>query len=149
MKKFFEEFKAFIAKGNVVDMAVAVIIGGAFSKIVTSLVNDIIMPLVGLILGGINISQMKWVITPATANTPEAALPYGAFLQTVLDFLIVAFCIFVMLKLFLSVRNTAEKLWHKEKEEEAAQEEAAAPAETDTDILKDIRALLQEKSTEK
>ena len=147
MKKFFEEFKAFIAKGNVVDMAVAVIVGGAFSKIVTSLVNDIIMPLVGLILGGINISELKWVITPATADAAEAALKYGAFLQTVLDFLIIALCIFVMLKLFLSVRNTAEKLLHKE--QAAEEEEPAPPAETDTDILKDIRALLQQSTSEK
>lgn len=145
MKKFFEEFKTFIAKGNVVDMAVGVIIGGAFGKIVTSLVNDMVMPLVGLLLGGINISALKWVITPATEETAEAAFCYGAFIQTVLDFLIIAFCIFVMLKIFLQVKGKTEKLLHKEAPVEE-EEQPAEPVETDTDILKDIRALLQEKN---
>lgn len=145
MKKFFEEFKAFIAKGNVVDMAVGVIIGGAFGKIVTSLVNDMIMPLVGLVLGGVNISALKWVISPATEEAAEVSLSYGAFIQTVLDFLIIAFCIFVMLKIFLQVKTRTEKLLRKEKEE-AAEEQPAEPVETDTDILKDIRALLQQKA---
>ena len=145
MKKFFEEFKAFIAKGNVVDMAVGVIIGGAFGKIVTSLVNDMIMPLVGVVLGGVNISALKWIISPATEETAEVSLSYGAFIQTVLDFLIIAFCIFVMLKIFLQVKTRTEKLLHKEKEEEA-EEQPAEPVETDTDILKDIRALLQQKA---
>lgn len=146
MRKFFEEFKAFIAKGNVVDMAVGVIIGGAFGKIVTSLVNDMIMPLVGLVLGGINISALKWVISPATEEVAEVSLSYGAFIQTVLDFLIIAFCIFVMLKIFLQVKTRTEKLLHKEKEEAAEEEQPAEPVETDTDILKDIRALLQQKA---
>ena len=94
MRKFVEEFKAFIAKGNVVDMAVAVIIGGAFSKIVTSLVNDIIMPVIGLIVGKMNVAEMKWVITPAVVDeagvetAAEVALKYGNFLQTIIDFLI-------------------------------------------------------------
>ncbi len=145
MKKFFEEFKTFVAKGNVVDMAVGVIIGGAFGKIVTSLVNDMIMPLVGLVLGGVNISALKWVISPATEETAEVAFSYGAFIQSVLDFLIIAFCIFVMLKIFLQVKNKTEKLLHKEKHV-AEEEQPAEPVETDTDILKDIRALLQQKA---
>ena len=144
MKKFFEEFKAFIAKGNVVDMAVGVIIGGAFGKIVTSLVNDMIMPLVGVLLGGVNISALKWVISPATEDAAEVAFSYGAFIQTVLDFLIIAFCIFVMLKLFLQVKSKADKLLHKETV--VIEEQPAEPAETDTDILKDIRALLEQKA---
>lgn len=144
MKKFLDEFKTFIAKGNVVDMAVGVIIGGAFGKIVTSVVNDVIMPLVGLLLGGINISKLKWVITPATDEVAEVALNYGTFLQTVLDFLIIALCIFIMLKVFLKVKDTTDKILHKEKAKEEAEEEAPPP-ETETDILKDIRALLQEK----
>ncbi|MBO5928950.1 MAG: large-conductance mechanosensitive channel protein MscL [Clostridia bacterium] len=146
MKKFFDEFKTFIAKGNVVDMAVGVIIGGAFGKIVTSVVNDVIMPLVGLLLGGVNISKLKWVITPATDEVAEVALNYGSFLQTVLDFLIIALCIFIMLKVFLKVKDSTGKLLHKKKaaEEEAPVEEVPPP-ETETDILKDIRALLQEK----
>lgn len=144
MKKFFEEFKAFIAKGNVVDMAVGVIIGGAFGKIVTSLVNDMIMPLVGVLLGGVNISALKWVISPATEDAAEVAFSYGAFIQTVLDFLIIAFCIFVMLKLFLQVKSKADKFLHKETV--VIEEQPAEPAETDTDILKDIRALLEQKA---
>ena len=91
MGKFASDFKAFIAKGNVVDMAVGVVVGGAFNKIVTSLVNDIIMPLVSLLAGGLNVSDWKWVIRPAETaadgtQIAENALMYGNFIQTVLDF---------------------------------------------------------------
>lgn len=144
MKKFIKEFKEFIAKGNVMDMAVAVIIGGAFGKIVTSLVNDIIMPLVGLLTGGISVSDWKWVITPAdeAAGVAESALNYGMFIQNVIDFLIVAFVIFVVLKAFLAGKNKLEKL-EKKKEEEP--EEEKAPEETELDILKEIRDSLKNK----
>ena len=105
MKKFATEFKEFISKGSVIDMAVAVVIGGAFGKIVTSFVNDIIMPLIGLLFGGVNISELKWVFTPAVLDeagevvTPEAALTYGAFIQTIIDFILIALCIFIFLKM--------------------------------------------------
>ncbi len=151
MKKFFEEFKAFIAKGNVIDMAVAVVIGGAFGKIVTSLVNDIIMPLIGLISGGINVSALKWVFKEAVLNeageivTPEAALTYGVFIQTVIDFLLIAFSIFVFLKIILVAKDKIIK--KKEVPEEPAEEEA--PKETTEDILAEIRDLLKNKSDEK
>lgn len=148
MKKFFEEFKTFISKGNVIDMSVAVIIGGAFGKIVTALVNDIIMPLVGLLVGGSNIAELKWVITPAVYEagtdvivTPECAVMYGNFLQTILDFLIISLCIFVALKVLLAFQTKARQLLDKKEKEE---EEVAAPAETELDLLKDIRALLTE-----
>jgi len=96
MGNFIKEFKDFAMKGNVVDMAVGVIIGGAFGKIVTSLVNDVIMPVVGLIIGGVDFTNLKWVFAEATDSTPEAALMYGQFIQNVVDFLIIAFCIFLM-----------------------------------------------------
>lgn len=146
MKKFFEEFKAFIARGNVVDMAVAVIIGGAFSKIVTSLVNDMIMPCIGLITGGLNVSDWKYVFSPAVLDatgaeiTAENALRYGVFLQAIIDFLIVAFCIFVMLKVVMKVQDTFRK---KEEATEEAEEEAKGP--TSEELLTEIRDLLKEK----
>ena len=149
MKKFFEEFKAFIAKGNVIDMAVAVVVGGAFGKIVTSLVNDIIMPLIGLISGGVNVSGLKWVFTeavldPATGEilTPEAALTYGVFIQTVIDFLLIALSIFVFLKLILAAKDKIVKKKEEPKEEAPAEE----PKETTEDILAEIRDLLKAKS---
>lgn len=148
MKKFVTEFKEFIARGNVVDMAVAVIIGGAFGKIVTSLVNDIIMPLVGLAVGGLNVSDWKWVIKEAvvaadgTVTTAENALAYGAFIQTILDFLIIALCIFIMLKLVLGAQSKFKKA---EEAEEAEEEEVA---ETELDILKEIRDSLKENKAE-
>ena len=103
MKKFLTEFKEFAMRGNVVDMAVGVIIGGAFGKIVTSLVNDIIMPGVGVLTGGTNFSEFKFVIQEGVTNgteviTPEVAITWGAFVQTIVDFLIIAFCIFVAIK---------------------------------------------------
>lgn len=143
LKKFAEEFKEFIARGNVVDMAVAVIIGGAFGKIVTSLVNDILMPLIGRVTGGFNVSDWKYVLAPAevaadgTVITPENALCYGSFLQSVLDFLIIALCIFLMLKVLLAVQSR----FHKTQEEEVKEEENPAP--TETELLTEIRDLLK------
>lgn len=144
MKKFFTEFKAFIAKGNVVDMAVAVIIGGAFGKIVTSLVNDIIMPLIGILVGGLNVTDWKWVIKEAvfaedgvTVLTAENSLNYGNFIQMIIDFLIVAFCIFVVLKVILAMQTKFKK------KEEEVEETEAEPEETEIEILKEIRDTLK------
>lgn len=157
MKKFFNEFKAFIAKGNVIDMATAVIIGAAFNKIVTSLVNDVVMPLISLAVGGLNVVDWKWVISPEVVDdagvvvTAENALRYGVFIQAVIDFLIVAFCIFVALKVILSFQDTFEKMKKKlEKEEEEVVEEvveeAPAPVEPSNEekLLTEIRDLLKE-----
>ena len=157
MKKFFSEFKAFIAKGNVIDMATAVIIGAAFNKIVTSLVNDIVMPLISLAVGGLNVVDWKWVITPEVVDasgvvvTAENALRYGVFLQAVIDFLIVAFCIFVALKAVLSFQGTFEKMKKKlEKEEEEAVvveevvEEVIPEPSNEEKLLTEIRDLLKE-----
>ena len=111
MKKFMEEFKAFAMRGNVVDMAVGVVVGGAFNKIVTSLVNDVIMPLVSLLVGGLNVTDWKWVIREAvlaadgTVVSAETALCYGNFIQTVIDFLIVALTIFTVLRVFTKLQR--------------------------------------------
>lgn len=93
-----KEFKEFAMKGNVVDLAIGVIIGGSFGKIVTSLVNDIIMPPIGIILGGINFSSFAITLKAATDNAPAVTLNYGMFINTVLDFLIIAFVIFLIIK---------------------------------------------------
>ncbi len=157
MKKFFEDFKNFIAKGNVIDMATAVIIGGAFNKIITSLVNDIVMPAISILMGGLDVTEWKYVISPAVVvdgveTVAESAIRYGLFIQTVLDFLLVAFSIFVALKVILTFQNkfkeTAEKLKKKEAEEiiEAA-EEAAPEISAEQQLLCEIRDLLKEQAS--
>ncbi len=142
MRKFISEFKEFAMKGNVVDMAVGVIIGAAFGKIVSSLVNDIIMPLIGVVTGGMNFTDYKWVIQKAVMDgqevlKPEVTMNWGAWVQTVVDFLIVAFCIFVMIKFINNVRKRMEK--------QEAEEVAAAPAEPtkEEQLLTEIRDLLK------
>jgi large conductance mechanosensitive channel len=93
------EFREFIAKGNVLDLAVGVIIGAAFGKITTSLVEDVINPILGLIIGGIDFSQLKWVLKEAVGTTPEVAVRYGNFVNTVLQFVIIAWVVFLIVKL--------------------------------------------------
>ena len=146
MKKFLSEFKEFAMKGNVIDMAVGVIIGAAFGKIVTSLVNDIIMPGVGVLTGGANFSEYKFVLKQAVIDgatqeviTPEAAITWGAFVQTVVDFLIVAFCIFMAIK--------AMNKFKRQKEEEPAPEAPAGP--TQEALLTEIRDLLKAQNDKK
>jgi large conductance mechanosensitive channel protein len=129
-----KEFKEFAFKGNVIDLAVGVIIGGAFGKIVTSLVNDLIMPILGVILGGINFENLKLVIRPASNGMEEAAIKYGAFIQSVVDFLIIAVCIF----LFVKLANTLTR----KKEEEKKPEKPSA----DVVLLTEIRDLLKKKN---
>ena len=139
------DFKKFAFKGNVVDMAVGVVVGGAFGKIVTSLVNDIIMPAVSVLTGGANFADLKYVITPAdeAAGISEAAITYGAFIQNIVDFFLIAISVFLFVKLISMGR---EKLEAKKKaEEEAAAaakaaEEAAKPkAPTQEELLTEIR----------
>ena len=125
MKKFLSEFKEFAMKGNVVDMAVGVIIGAAFGKIVTSLVNDVIMPVIGVLTGGVNFSDKKWIIQQAVADgetivTPEVAVTWGAFVQTVIDFIIIAFCIFVAIKFMNKLKRAPEPAPAPEPEAPAA-----------------------------
>lgn len=105
------EFKKFISKGNVVDLAVGVVIGGAFSKIVSSLVNDIIMPLIGVIIGGINFTNLSLKVGDATIN-------YGMFIQNIIDFLIISFCIFLVVKTLNTLDDMAKKKIEKLKKEE-------------------------------
>ena len=130
-----KEFKEFALKGNVVDLAVGVIIGGAFGKIVTSLVNDLIMPIVGILLGGINFTDLKYVITPAQGGMEESAIMYGAFIQSVLDFLIIAFYIFIMVKALSKAQK--KKAQEAPKDPEPTKEEV---------LLTEIRDLLKKKA---
>lgn len=130
-----KEFKEFAMKGNVIDLAVGVIIGGAFGKIVSSLVNDIFMPVFGFILSGINISDLKFVIKPASGDIPEVAILYGSFIQSIVDFVIIAFSIFLFIKL-LSLR--------KKKKQEAPPAPAAPSPEVT--LLEEIRDLLKQNS---
>jgi large conductance mechanosensitive channel len=118
------EFKEFISRGNVVDLATAVVIGAAFGKIVTSLVDGIVMPVIGFLTGGVSVTDWKYVLSPATVDAAgkevaEVAIRYGMFIQTVIDFILIAFVIFMVLKAYNRVRKPAE----------------AAPAATSEDVL--------------
>ena len=131
MKKLGEDFKKFISRGNVVDMAVGVVVGGAFSKIVTSLVNDVITPAIGVLLGGLDFSELSFGLKDAQIN-------YGLFLQTIIDFLIIAACIFIVVKIF-------EKF--KKKEEPKEEVKPEEPKKSDeTLLLEEIRDLLKKKA---
>lgn len=139
---FIADFKNFAVKGNVIDMAVGVIIGGAFGKIVTSLVNDIIMPLVGIATGGVNFAELKAtlqeaVLDPATQEVIKEAvtLNYGMFIQNIVDFLIIAFSIFMALKVIMKFK----------KQEEAAPAPAPAPSKEEV-LLTEIRDILKNKN---
>ncbi len=143
---FLKEFKEFAMKGNVMDMAIGVIIGGAFGKIVTSLVNDVLMPLIGALIGNVDFTTLSFTLRPAVMNGEEVVkeavtLHYGNFIQTTVDFIIVAFCIFLMIKLI----NKATSMVKKPAEEEAPAA-PAEPAPTKEEILlTEIRDLLKEK----
>ena len=140
MKKFMDEFKAFISRGNVVDMAVGVIVGSAFTAIVNSLVKDVVTPFIGVLTGGVDFTQMKYVITPAVGETPEVAILYGNFIQAIINFLIIAFVVFCMVKMINSMRAKMEAA--KKKEEEAAPAEPPKPSE-EVLLLTEIRDLLK------
>ena len=129
-----KDFKEFAFKGNVLDMAIGVIIGGAFGKIVTSLVNDLIMPIISILIGGLNFTDLKYVITPKHGDIAENAIAYGSFIQNVVNFFIIAFCIFIFVRLI-------EKF---KKKEDAKVEEAPAKAD-DVVLLEEIRGLLKAK----
>ncbi len=140
---FLQEFKAFAMKGNVVDMAVGVIIGGAFGKIVSSVVADVIMPPLGLLIGGVNFTDLKWVMKPAEVvdgkEIAAVTLNYGNFLQATFDFLIIAFSIFMFIKLIT-------KLTEKKKAETPAAPPPAPPAPSKEEVLlTEIRDILKEK----
>ncbi len=103
--KFLEDFKTFITKGNVIDLAVAVIIGGAFNKVVSSFVNDIVMPPVGLALGRVNFADLKIVLQDATEIAPEVAIKYGAFVQNIIDLILVGLAVFVIVKIYTKLQS--------------------------------------------
>ena len=156
MKKFFEEFKAFAMRGNVIDLAVGMIIGSAFGKITTSLVNDVIMPAVSMLMGGVDFTQWKIVLNEAVMEmgadgvmvetAAEIAIKYGNLIAVIVDFIILAFAIFCMVKAINTMREKAEAL--KKKEEEAVVEEEA-PAEpeptAEEKLLMEIRDILKNK----
>lgn len=141
MKKMLQEFKTFAMRGNVVDMAVGIIIGGAFGKIVSSVVGDLIMPAVGLLVGGVNFTDLKIVMKDAVLEgdkviTPEVSLNYGNFIQVVFDFLIIAFAVFLLIKGINAL--------NRKKEAQAAPATPPAPP-ADVQLLTEIRDLLKEK----
>ena len=146
MKKFLNEFKDFAMRGNVIDMAIGVVIGGAFGKITTSLVDNIIMPLIGLLTGGIDLTKWDIVLKPAvtemvdgvmTETTPAVMLGIGTFLSVIINFIIIAFVIFLLIK--------GMNRLHRKKEDEPAVEQPAAP--TSEELLTEIRDLLKERNT--
>lgn len=144
-KSIFTEFKEFISRGNVVDMAVGVIIGGAFTKIVNSIVSDLIMPALGLLTGNIDFAELKIVLSEAvmdgeTVVKEELAIRYGVFLDALLNFLLIAIAVFAMVKVINTIRTRAEKL--KKKQEEEAPAPAPAP-DPQIVLLTEIRDLLK------
>ena len=132
----FKDFKEFAVKGNVLDLAVAVVIGGAFGQIVTSLVNDIIMPLVGSISGGVNFSHLMMVLKEGTEDIPAVTLNYGAFVQNIVDFLIISFSIFIFIRLITKFKKEEIEEEEEDKEEEPTEEVL---------LLQEIRDLLKQK----
>lgn len=143
MAKLLTEFKEFAVKGNVIDMAVGVVIGAAFGKIISSLVDDLIMPLVGVATGGMNFTDYKWVIQEAVKNgeeiiKPEVTLNWGSWIQTIVNFLIVAFCIFIAIKAINKMKRQKE-------------EAPAAPAgpTKEEELLTEIRDLLKTQADKK
>jgi len=153
MKKFFGEFRTFISKGNVMDLAVAFIIGAAFKAIVSSLVKDMIMPVVSLVVGGDGFNNYKIIISEAVYDaegilvTAENAITYGAFFQSIVDFLIIAFVVFLMVKGINKAKDIAEDVEDliDGEEEEVVEAEPVEPAPTVEEILLDIKAVLEEK----
>lgn len=140
MKKtaFFADFKAFVMRGNVLDMAVGVVVGGAFSKIISSLVADLLMPALGLLTGGSNLASLAVTLRPAQGEAEAVLLKYGQFLQNIADFLIVALCVFAAIRLI--------GRFHRKQEEKPAPPAPPAPSAEEL-LLRDIRDLLRDGSS--
>jgi large conductance mechanosensitive channel len=134
MSSFVKEFKEFAVKGNVVDMAVGIIIGGAFGKIVSSFVNDVVMPPIGMLVGGVDFQSLSYVLQEATEAEAAVTINYGLFINNVIDFVIIAFVIFLAIK-------TLNRL--KRKEEAAPEPAAPAPPSPEVELLTEIRDLLK------
>lgn len=139
MKKILDEFKKFISKGNVVDLAVGVVVGGAFSKIVSSLVNDIIMPLIGVIIGGIDFSNLSIKVKEATIN-------YGMFIQNIIDFLIISFCIFLVVKALNTLDDVTKKKIEKLKKEEKTETKEEEKVSEEILLLREINNTLKKQN---
>lgn len=139
--KFVEEFKAFITRGNVIDMAIGVIIGGAFGKITTSLVNDVFMPFIGWIIGDIDLSQINITLAPAVDGKEAVVIGIGTLLVTIIDFLLIAFVIFLMIKGMAKARELTEKAMKKEEVIEEVVEEPKGPTTEEllAQILEEIK----------
>lgn len=158
---FFSEFKTFIMRGNVLDMAVGIVIGGAFTAIVTSVVQDIINPLIGLLIGKIDFSELKITLIPASESAGEVAIRYGVLIQTIIQFLLTAFVLFLIIRGVNNMRNAmnAEEIAEKKKKDEEAkakkeEEDRIAEAKKDEEearkeevviLLKDIKNLIENK----
>lgn len=139
-RNFVSEFKDFAMRGNVLDLAVGVIVGGAFNKIVSSLVENVIMPIIGLFTGGISFENLEYTLRDEVGNTPALVLKYGLFIQNVVDFLIIAFSVFVMIK-------AISKLNRKKEDNDIAKDEEKEETPTKEEILlTEIRDLLKEKN---
>ena len=132
---FIQEFKEFAVRGNVMDMAVGVVIGGAFGKIVSSLVGDVIMPIIGVLTSGVDFKSLKFTIKEASENIPAVTINYGMFIQTIIDFTIIAFCIFLTIKAINRLKQ------NKPKEDEVTKE-----LSDETKLLSEIRDLLKNRS---
>lgn len=147
-KGFIAEFKEFISRGNVLDMAVGVIIATAFGKITTSLVNDVFMPLIGWLIGEIDLSTLNITLSPeklaedGTVAKEAVVIGIGTFVSTIIDFVLVALIVFIMIKAFNSAKEKAESLKKKEEEAAAAEEPAPEPSE-EVKLLSEIRDLLK------
>jgi large conductance mechanosensitive channel len=141
-RSFIDEFKKFISRGNVMDLAVGIIIGTAFTAIVKSLVNDIIMPIVGLILGGINFTKLHIVLRKETLSHPALTLTYGTFIQAVIDFLLIALVVFIIVRSFNKFRERKERA---EKAAETPPPTAKPVVPADIVLLTEIRDLLKKK----
>ena len=149
MKGLIEEFKQFILRGNVVDMAVGVVVGNSFKAISTSMVNDVIMPAIGMLLGKVEFSELKIILQQQVLDeagkelVAEVAIRYGAFIQTIIDFIIVAAAVFVMIKVFALLSNLRAK--EEVKEEPVVEEVVEEPKPTSEELLAEIRDLLKNK----
>lgn len=139
MKKMLNEFKKFISKGNVVDLAVGVVVGGAFSKIVSSLVNDIIMPIIGVIIGGIDFTNLSLKVGEATIN-------YGMFIQNIIDFLIISFCIFLVVKALNTLDDMTKKKLEKLKKEEKSEKKDEEKVSEEILLLREINNSLKKQN---
>jgi large conductance mechanosensitive channel len=140
MGSFFKEFRTFAMRGNMMDMAVGIILGAAFGKVVSSLVADIAMPPLGLLIGGVEFTDLQWVLKTAETGAPAVTLTYGKFIQTLVDFLIVAFAVFVVVR-------TLNKLKGYVNHDEAPKAEPAAPkVPEDVQLLTEIRDLLKKQA---